>query len=76
MVIAHEPQGMTWCDSKADSIVWIKEEAVRIFCTQAKGPGKRPGYFFANLFILPERECLGIFNFPIWLPLGMVIKPR
>lgn len=23
---AHEPKGMTWCNSKADSIVWIKED--------------------------------------------------
>ena len=23
---AHEPKGMTWCDSMADSIVWMREE--------------------------------------------------
>lgn len=35
--IAHEPQGMTWCNSKADSIVWMKEEQIdavddRVYC--------------------------------------------
>lgn len=26
--IAHEPKGMTWCDSGADSIVWMEEDRV------------------------------------------------
>ena len=64
---AHEPQGMTRCDSGADSIVWMEEDRVNAGDLLPLRPWgfalecvMRSGVFF----LLRGRECRAV------LPLG------